>query len=207
MGMEEKLLSDKKPMVLVYAGPNGSGKSTFKDYIPPVGEYTNADEMVAATGMSNEAAAKEADDKRYEAISKKADFSFETVLSSHYKMDLLRKAKEEGYFIKCIFVLTKSPYLNVARVMARAEQGGHFVEPEKVISRYEKSLANIPKLMELCDILHVYDNSGIETSEIRRIVRKHKESITVFPSEDWTEEDILKLIGVNEDNKKTAKSI
>ena len=202
MGMEEKLLSDKKPMVLVYAGPNGSGKSTFKDYIPPVGEYTNADEMVAATGMSNEVAAKEADDKRYEAISKKADFSFETVLSSHYKMDLLRKAKKEGYFIKCIFVLTKSPYLNVARVMARAEQGGHSVEREKVISRYKKSLANIPELIKICDILHIYDNSGATPEETKRIVRKHKESITIFPTEYWTEEDIIKLIGIKEVDKK-----
>ena len=202
MGTEEKLLLDKKPMVLVFAGPNGSGKSTIKAYFNTVGEYTNADEMVAATGMSNEDAAKEADRKRYESISKKADFSFETVLSSHYKMDLLRKAKEEGYFIKCIFVLTKSPYLNVARVMARAEQGGHSVDPEKVISRYWKSLANIPELLKICDILHVYDNSGVEPEEIRRIVRKHKESITIFPSEEWTEEEILRLIGIKEDGKK-----
>lgn len=202
MGTEKKLLSDKKPMVLVFAGPNGSGKSTIKGYFNIVGEYTNADEMVAATGMSNEAAAKEADRKRYESISKKADFSFETVLSSRYKMDLLRKAKEEGYFIKCIFVLTKSPYLNVARVMARVEQGGHSVEPGKVISRYKKSLANIPELMKICDILHVYDNSG---EEPRRIVRKHKEFITTFPSEDWAEEDILKLIGIKEVEKDNSK--
>ena len=31
---------------------------------------------------------------------------FETVLSSQYKMEILRKAKECGYFIKCVFVLT-----------------------------------------------------------------------------------------------------
>lgn len=194
MKTEEKSLLDRKPMVLVFAGPNGSGKSTITGYFTLVGEYTNADEMVSATGMSNEEAAREADRKRYDAISRKVDFTFETVLSSHYKMDLLKKAKSEGYFIKCIFVLTRNPYLNVARVRSRTEQGGHFVDPEKVVSRYKKSLANIPELIEICDILHIYDN----TEEPRRIVRKHKDSITTFPSEEWSEESIFKLIGLKE---------
>lgn len=86
-------------------------------------------------------------------------------------MDILRKAKEEGYFIKCVFVLTVDPYINVARVEARVAQGGHNVEKDKIVSRYSKSLANIKELLELCDILHVYDN----TIEPVRIIRKHKE--------------------------------
>lgn len=48
---------NKKPMILVFAGPNGSGKSTITQYFDKVGTYTNADEIVAATGMSNEEAA------------------------------------------------------------------------------------------------------------------------------------------------------
>ncbi|MGN0711100.1 MAG: hypothetical protein ACI4LO_04990 [Anaerovoracaceae bacterium] len=50
-------MSNKKPMLLVFAGPNGSGKSTIKQYFEIVGTYTNADDIVAATGMSNEDAA------------------------------------------------------------------------------------------------------------------------------------------------------
>ena len=38
--------------------------------------------------------------------------NFETVLSSKYKLDILRKAKDEGYFIKCVFVLTVDPRIN-----------------------------------------------------------------------------------------------
>ena len=44
--------------------------------------------------------------------------------------------------------------------------------------------------MELCDILHVYDN----TVEPVRIIRKHKEDVSIFPNEIWSEEDILELI-------------
>lgn len=34
------------------------------------------------------------DKMRYESIKKKEDFTFETVLSSDYKMEILRKAKK-----------------------------------------------------------------------------------------------------------------
>ena len=125
-------MSIKKPMVLVIAGPNGSGKSTFTQYFEKIGEYTNADDVVAATGMDNAEAARWVDKKRYESIANKKDFTFETVLSSEYKLDILRKAKFEGYFIKCIFVLTVDPLVNVARVQTRVAQGGHNVEKKRL---------------------------------------------------------------------------
>lgn len=183
-------MSVKKPMVLVFAGPNGSGKSTITEYLEIVGTYTNADLMTAATGMSNEDAALIADKMRYRSIKMKEDFTFETVLSSHYKLDILKKAKAEGYFIKCIFVLTVHPAVNVARVAARVAQGGHNVDEGKIRSRYVKSLANIKHLMALCDILHVYDN----TEEPVRIIRKHKADISIFPNKFWSEEMILQLL-------------
>ena len=46
-------MSIRKPMVLVLAGPNGSGKSTITQYIDKIGEYTNADDVVAATGSES----------------------------------------------------------------------------------------------------------------------------------------------------------
>ena len=183
-------MCNKKPMLLVLAGPNGSGKSTFTGFFEKVGTYTNADDIVAATGMSNEAAAKFVDEKRYLSIAQKEDFTFETVLSSKYKLDILEKAKNEGYFIKCIFVLTVNPLINVARVETRVAAGGHDVDRRKIEERYYKSLDNIKRLMELCDILHVYDN----TVEPVRIIRKHKEDISIFPNELWPEERIIELI-------------
>lgn len=74
-----------------------------------------------------------ADKMRYESIEKKEDFTFETVLSSDYKLEILRKAKKEGYFIKCVFVLTIDPQINIARIKSRVAAGGHDVEKSKVI--------------------------------------------------------------------------
>ena len=185
--------NERKPMLLVIAGPNGSGKSTITRWFDVVGEYTNADEMVAATGMSNQKAAVLADEMRYDAVKRHADLTFETVLSSEYKIELLRQAKREGYFIKGVFVLTADPKINKSRVKARVADGGHNVDEAKIVSRYEKSLKHIPQLLELCDILHVYDNSG---SGPERIIRKHKESLSIFPNMYWNENQILKLMGM-----------
>ena len=183
-------MSDRKPMILFFAGPNGSGKSTITNYFEKVGTYTNADDIVSATGMTNQQAAAFVDNSRYTSIANKEDFTFETVLSSHYKLDILKKAKEDGYFLKGVFVLTVAPAVNVARVEARVASGGHDVERDKIINRYHKSIANIKELMKLCDILHVYDN----TIDPVRIVRKHKDDISVFPNDLWSVEELIGLI-------------
>lgn len=185
--------NERKPILLVIAGPNGSGKSTITGWFDIVGEYTNADEMVAATGMSNLDAAVLADQRRYAAIERHADLTFETVLSSEYKLEIVRKAKAEGYFIKGVFVLTTDPKINKSRVKSRVADGGHDVDESKITARYYKSLGNVPELLSLCDILHIYDNSGALPF---RIVRKHKESLSIFPCSYWSEERILALIGI-----------
>lgn len=188
--MEKESMQNRKPMILVLAGPNGSGKSTIISFFDKVGKYTNADDIVATTGMDNMEAAILVDKMRYESINKKEDFTFETVLSSDYKLNILRKAKAEGYFIKCVFVLTVDPKINIMRIESRVASGGHDVDSSKVVDRYYKSINNIKELLDICDIMHIYDN----TEEPKRIVRKHKDDLSIYPSEYWSETDILNLI-------------
>ncbi len=57
MQMGKENMQNKKPMILVLAGPNGSGKSTITAFFDKVGKYTNADDVVATTGMNNMEAA------------------------------------------------------------------------------------------------------------------------------------------------------
>ena len=190
MQMGKESMQNRKPMILVLAGPNGSGKSTITAFFDKVGRYTNADDIVATTGMDNMEAAVLVDRMRYDSIDKKEDFTFETVLSSEYKLNILRKAREEGYFIKCVFVLTIDPKINITRIESRVAIGGHNVESSKVVDRYYKSINNIKELIEICDIMHVYDN----TKTPERIIRKHKEELSIYPNEYWSEQDILGLM-------------
>ena len=141
MGKEN--MQNKKPMILVLAGPNGSGKSTITAFFDKVGKYTNADDVVATTGMNNMEAA-----------------------------------------------VLVDPQINIARIESRVAAGGHNVASDKVIERYYKSINNIKELLDICDIMHVYDN----TKSPERIIRKHKEELSIYPNEYWSEQDILGLM-------------
>lgn len=80
-----------------------------------------------------------------------SEFCFETVLSTCRNIELLKKAKEKGYFIRCYYVLTADPMINVWRVKSRVESGGHDVPEEKIIQRYDRALELIKDLVQICD--------------------------------------------------------
>ena len=137
-------------------------------------------------------AAIKAEELREKMIESKKDFTFETVLSTERNLLLLRKAKEQGYFIRGIYVLTSNADINVARVSAREALGGHGVPEEKIRKRYERALKLIPQLTEVCDVLHLYDNTDIPF----RIFKKRKDVYYRWENKYWTNEQIEKLTGI-----------
>ena len=74
---------------MVFAGPNGSGKSTVTVGFPITGIYVNADDIKRLKNCSDMEATLEAEEICYELIDRGHDFTFETVLSSEYKLKLL----------------------------------------------------------------------------------------------------------------------
>ncbi|MCI9337857.1 MAG: hypothetical protein HFH93_10030 [Lachnospiraceae bacterium] len=182
------------PEVIVFAGPNGSGKSTITRMAKIGGEYINADDIKRTTLCTDLEAAIKAEELRERMIVDRKDFTFETVLSTDRNLLLLQRAKEKGYFIRGIYVLTCNADINVARVNAREALGGHSVPEEKIRSRYDKALALIPKFVEICDILHIYDN----TQEPFRIFKKRKDVYYRWSNQYWSNDDIKKLSGIAE---------
>jgi len=71
-----------KPIVLVFAGPNGSGKCTITTQIPHYVVYINADDLKKEYDLTDPEAAQKAEALRNKLVEEKADFSFETVLST-----------------------------------------------------------------------------------------------------------------------------
>ena len=182
------------PEVMVFAGPNGSGKTTIKRMAKTVGEYINADDIKRSNLCSDLEAAIKAEELRERMLSENRDFTFETVMSTDRNLLLLRKAKERGYFVRCIYVLTSNARINVARVNARKALGGHGVPEDKIVSRYEKALRLIPQLVEVCDIMHIYDN----TKEPFRIFKKRKDVFFRWENQYWSESDINNLTRIEE---------
>ncbi len=180
-----------KPRLLVFAGPNGSGKSTITKGLPLTGTYVNADEIKRISGCGDLEAAQEAETIREMLLGNRMDFTFETVLSTDRNLKLLEKAKSAGCEICAVFVLTRSPKINVRRVRTRAEAGGHGVPEDKIKNRYEKSLHNLSRLARIADITRVVDNSKGRPCLIGEVRTGH---VSIWENDVWSENDVLRLL-------------
>ncbi len=185
---------DLTPVVMVFAGPNGSGKTTLTRMANTVGKYINADDIKSATHCTDLEAAQKAERLRNLSLDEHEEFTFETVLSTDRNLELLRRAKKAGYFIRGIYVLTSDPKINVVRVKVRVAFGGHGVPEDKILSRYDKALKLIPQLVEICDVLHIYDNTKLPF----RIFKKRKTVYYHWSNKYWNEQAISKLTGIPE---------
>ena len=80
--------------------------------------------------------------------------------------------------------------MSIRRPMVLVLAGPNGSGKSTITQYFDKVGEYIRELLSLCDIVHVYDN----TFEPVRIIRKHKEDISIFANELWSEEQILELI-------------
>lgn len=182
----------KLPEIIVFAGPNGSGKSTITKMAKVIEPYINADDIKRTNYCSDLEAAQMAESMRENAVSHKQSFTFETVMSTDRNLNLLKRAKEQGYFIRCIYVLTADVNINIFRVESREAVGGHGVPEDKIRLRYRKALDLIPELVKVCDVMHIYDNSSVPF----RIFKKRKNEYFYWENNYWNQDRIEKLVKV-----------
>ncbi|WP_145859663.1 hypothetical protein [Pedobacter suwonensis] len=97
---------------------------------------------------------------RHALIRAKKRFSFETVFSHKSNLDDMRLAAEAGYKVYLYFVSTESSEINKFRVALRVKEGGHDVPPERIESRYYRSLDLLYDAAEIAYQSFFFDNSG-----------------------------------------------
>lgn len=176
------MTAEISPMhVIVFGGPNGSGKTSLIDEVRktglqtlrgvyPVPQYFINPDQVAKDLVGDFATQDERDRAAFAAavkiraqtIESKKSFAFETVMSHPSRINEMLRLKEQGYLLLLTFVTTDDPEKNVARVNFRFATGtttGHFVPPERVRDRYQRTLQLLPKAVEVADAVFVYDNS------------------------------------------------
>jgi predicted ABC-type ATPase len=100
-----------------------------------------------------------ADFLRQKLLEKRVSFSFETVMSSRDKVALLEKAQRLGYRTYLYYIATEDPAINVARVKARVNLGGHDVPEDKIVSRYQRSLDLLLPAVKHTHRAYLFDNS------------------------------------------------
>ena len=184
----------RRPELQVFAGPNGSGKSTITPAFPLVGEYVNADDIQRQGGVTNLEAAELAMQLKRYYIENRRSFTFETVMSSAYNLDVLRRARERGFAITVVYVITRSAEINVERVRSRVRAGGHDVPEDKIRARYARSLANIAPVFALADNFVLIDNSGEKPV---LLADKTPEQLRLFPDAHWSVKRIGDLLAGN----------
>lgn len=100
-----------------------------------------------------------ADYVRHELILSRQSSTFETVMSSEEKVDLLKHAKQSGYRTYLYYVATSDPSINIERIRERVKKGGHDVPDHKVISRNHRSLSLLMEAVRNTHRAYIFDNS------------------------------------------------
>lgn len=202
----EKVLNQDGEISFNYFGLSSFSKKSFQSKIQKHALYSKAklegysidlnleDQIfyISKAGSHSYEAALLADIIRYKLLAENKKITFETVMSHHSKIDFLKKAKKKGYQNYLYYVSTESPLINVERVKQRVELGGHPVAPNKIKSRYKKSLGLLKEAIDQTYRTFIFDNSEKEPKLILEVFRG--EDVTYFHEEvpHWVEKYLFK---------------
>ena len=150
------------------------GKSTLyekainEDY--PITLSFSENIIKAPKDTSSYSAALIADYLRNLLVEKGQTFSFETVMSHPSKLEMLQLAHKKGFKNYLYFISTESADINVDRVAARVDKGGHSVDENKIRERYTRSMDLLSSMVPYCHRCFILDNSGKQYRQILEIV-------------------------------------
>jgi predicted ABC-type ATPase len=161
------------PVLHLIAGPNGAGKTTlYRTLIGPRYPglpFVNADDYEAAHLQAEgnprrrtELARAWADAARAALMAEGEAFVTETVFSHPSKLELLVQARAHGFATALYVVCVDEPRLLLGRVRGRVQEGGHDVPPDKIITRYPRTLALLQDAVALAELSFLFDGSDVE---------------------------------------------
>lgn len=162
--------------IYIISGCNGAGKTTASYTVLPemlqCNEFVNVDEIAKGLSPFNPdkaaiAAGRLMLQKMQRLIDQKTDFAFETTLSPRSYVNLVQKARDEGYHVTLLYFWLNSTDLAVERVKSRVKEGGHDIAEHVIIRRYYKGLVNLfQRYIPICDYWMMIDNSKLKAELI-----------------------------------------
>jgi len=124
----------------------------------------------------------------------RASFTFETVMSSPDKIELLKLAQKLGYRTYLYFIATKDPLINISRVRNRVKDGGHPVPEDKIVSRYYRSLDLLLDAVKVTNRTYIFDNSNSSHIWICEITDSRDIKIKTNSIPKWFNDSVIKKI-------------
>lgn len=152
----------------IFAGVNGSGKTSIYNSIyhneNKYEKRINTDEMVARIGSWKDSnlqikCAREAVKLIREYITSGVSFNQETTLSGKSIISNIKAAREKGFYVAMNYIGVESSDIAKQRVMLRVSKGGHGIPNEDIERRYIDSLANLNRVIKICNKISIYDNT------------------------------------------------
>jgi predicted ABC-type ATPase len=122
---------------------------------------------------------------RHKYLETHQSFTFETVMSSPDKVEILKKAQQLGYKTYLYFVATEDPAINLLRINHRVKTGGHPVPTDKVITRYYRSLELLSEAIKYTNRAFIFDNSGDTKTWIAEITNSTDIELQVNEVPTW----------------------
>lgn len=170
---------NKTPVMHVFAGNNGSGKSTIRNLLMDtmgLGIVIDPDALARTIDAENPEKVRLSAGKSVirivnDCIKQRYDFCIETTLAGGNVIRQMQAAKQAGYMINMFFVGLIDVELNIERVAARVQQGGHHIDEEDIRRRHSRSIENLLSALELIDRVVVVDNSYNEGRTVMEIDR------------------------------------
>lgn len=160
-------MNQPKPNLIIIAGANGSGKSTLtrgtfqNSNLPIIDPDAIAREINPSSPESVAiTAGRQAVNQINNYLNNNQSFGAETTLSGNNYLKIMNKAKRKGFEVSLIYIGVDDVNININRVQLRVRRGGHNVPASDVRRRYERSINNLSKAIEIADNAKIYDNSA-----------------------------------------------
>src|SRR5262245_50285408 len=148
-----------RPRMIVVAGPPGSGKTRYFPVSAFGFDWFNIDDRCAQILGSYRAIPRDvrravaAECERFvlDHVREGASFAVETTLRTAAAIEQAKLAREHGFTTQMRFVATNSIAENVARVLQRAQAGGHSASEREIRAIHQASIANLSKAVSTFD--------------------------------------------------------
>lgn len=181
------------PVFHLLAGPNGAGKSTLYRALVRDGilsadlAFINADlferehlQHITDPVQRSQAARDWADAQRASKLAGGESFVSETVFSHESKLALIDEALAQDFVVALYVVALDDPQRLLARVQSRVQEGGHFVPPDKILTRYPRTLSHLSHAVRLVTVAYLYEGRDLEDGGPFMVAMCEGAKVTIF---------------------------